>query len=378
MVTPLFTERNDPYYMTHADQPRTFTNQLFERSIVPTEGQRILTLGVDPSLVVTWAQATGNSGAVAAIEHWLPDFRALEIAAQRVPSATLQTYFASDLTILEDQQFDICVIDCSSYASNRSLYQLTHAAANRLVVGGTIYAAGPKESGILPLTKRFETLFGNAEPLAYRKGQRIVVALRQGEIGPLAPEDMVTGTFNLDINGVEWELERNAGVFAKGEIDDATAMLVGAIDIEPNDRVLDLGCGSGILGMIAATMTPRYEAVLVDADADALAVTRRNCERNHITNVRIVPSDITDAITNERFTVVVCNPPFHQRGEPAVGLSKRFIRGARAVLQHDGRFYVVANRFLPYESRLAESFTTVTEVAGDERYKVLLAQGPRS
>jgi 16S rRNA (guanine1207-N2)-methyltransferase len=358
--------------MTRAADPRFYTNELLHKAVMPA-GQRILALGIAAPLVVEWARATGETGKVVAVEHWLSEWRELEHLAQRTPASSLHCHFTSQLDALGEQEFDICALDCSSYQSNRALALLAHAAAQRLVPNGTLYAAGPKEAGIMALATRLEELFGNAEALAYRKGQRVVAAQKLGPIAAPRPDDLPK-PLTLTIRGHTWDLEEVPGVFARGALDDATAMLIEALEIAPNDTVLDLGCGSGIIGMVAARLAPEHEAVLTDADAYALDLAARNCRRNGIANARIVAADVVDAIAEERFTVVACNPPFHRRNEQSSHLADRFMQGADSVLAPGGRLYFVANRFLPYESRLERLFGNVVEVAGDARYKVLMAQ----
>jgi 16S rRNA (guanine1207-N2)-methyltransferase len=71
--------------------------------------------------------------------------------------------------------------------------------------------------------------------------------------------------------------------------------------------------------------------------------------------------------------VVAANPPFHARREAGFQIAYQFMHHARRVLRPGGRLYLVANRFLAYEDFLRDQFETVREVAGDSRYKVLLA-----
>jgi 16S rRNA (guanine1207-N2)-methyltransferase len=302
------------------------------------------------------------------VEHWLPGWRALEVERERDPKIRLQTLFA--VTLPDDvADFDAVAVDITSYPSNRALLAIVHAGAERLKLDGLLYAAGPKDAGILSFTHRMERLLGSAEPQAYRKGQRIVVSRRTGDVTPLSLEEE-TPTFPLTIGDQQFEMVRAPGVFAKGELDPATAMLIDALTINAGDRVLDLGCGAGIVGMAAFRRAANVHVTMTDADAYALDAARANCAHNGIT-ATIHAADVVDAIAKERFTVVACNPPFHQRHETSGELGLRFMRAAHGVLLPGGRAYFVANRFLAYESKLREVFGDVNEVAGDDRYKVL-------
>ncbi|MBA3823760.1 MAG: class I SAM-dependent methyltransferase [Ktedonobacterales bacterium] len=354
--------------MPKSTDPRFYTNELLSEGLVPAAGARVLALGVAAQVVAGWAAAVGPTGLVVAVEHWLPGWRALEVERERTPELPLRTLFTA--TLPDDAtDFDVVAVDITSYPSNRALLAIVHSGAERLKPAGLLYAAGPKDAGILSFTHRMERLLGNAEPQAYRKGQRIVVARRTGEVTPLALEDE-SPTFTLAIGDQQFEMVRAPGVFAKGALDPATEMLIDALVIKAGDRVLDLGCGAGIVGMVAARRAADVQVTMTDADAYALDAARANCAHNGIT-AAIHAADVVDAIAKQRFTVVACNPPFHQRHESSGELGLRFMRAAHGALSPGGRAYFVANRFLAYESKLKELFGEVTEVAGDDRYKVL-------
>ena len=71
------------------------------------------------------------------------------------------------------------------------------------------------------------------------------------------------------------------------------------------------------------------------------------------------------------------NPPFHAGRSAEPELGQAFISAAANMLVASGHLWMVANRHLPYETLLGERFSAVSEVAGDNRFKVLHAQRPR-
>ena len=73
---------------------------------------------------------------------------------------------------------------------------------------------------------------------------------------------------------------------------------------------------------------------------------------------------------------IIMNPPFHtgRAGEP--GLGQAFIRTAAALLKPRGDLWLVANRHLPYEKALGETFRTVREVQSTSAYKIIRAEQP--
>ncbi len=81
----------------------------------------------------------------------------------------------------------------------------------------------------------------------------------------------------------------------------------------PPRRVLDLCCGSGALGLVAAHMFPDAEVDLVDADATAIAVAKENAASvgAAIANrTRVIESDLFAALDGERYDLILCNPPY--------------------------------------------------------------------
>ena len=76
-------------------------------------------------------------------------------------------------------------------------------------------------------------------------------------------------------------------------------------------RVLDLCTGSACLAILAALAYPRAEVHASDVSAGALAVARRNVERYRVQRrVRLIRSDLFSALENERYDLIVTNPPY--------------------------------------------------------------------
>ena len=84
---------------------------------------------------------------------------------------------------------------------------------------------------------------------------------------------------------------------------------------EAPERILDLCCGSGCLGILAQLQQPQAEVVLADLDADALEVARINCERFRMADsVEICQGDSLAAVHGQ-FDWIICNPPYVEAAE---------------------------------------------------------------
>ena len=80
---------------------------------------------------------------------------------------------------------------------------------------------------------------------------------------------------------------------------------------------------------------------------------------------------MTEAAGDERFDVVVSNPPFHLGKSTELAIPWAFIDEAYDRLAPGGRLYLVANRTLPYERLIAERFGDVRTAHDGRRFKVI-------
>jgi len=88
--------------------------------------------------------------------------------------------------------------------------------------------------------------------------------------------------------------------------------------------------------------------------------------------------DVTAGLPR-RYDTLISNPPFHaQSGEERPDIGRRFIIVAAQSLLPNGRFWMVANRHLPYEYELSQCFAQVSSVAQQGAFKVIEAQQPRT
>ena len=164
------------------------------------------------------------------------------------------------------------------------------------------------------------------------------------------------------------------GVFSADGIDPASRLLAAALPAKLGAEVADLGAGWGYLASEILTRDSVKTLHLVEADHAALA-----CARQNVSDPRASFHWADARSWGQKGTLdaVVMNPPFHsgRTAEPALG--QAFITNAARLLRPSGQLWLVANRHLPYEVTLGETFVQVGEVAGDNRFKILQAARPR-
>ena len=87
--------------------------------------------------------------------------------------------------------------------------------------------------------------------------------------------------------------------------------MLSCISFESNDKVLDLGCGYGLIGIYAAKVIGAERVWMVDNDQTAVEYAAKNLRVNHVQGVKIVLSDGFRELRETHVTKIVCNPPYH-------------------------------------------------------------------
>lgn len=162
------------------------------------------------------------------------------------------------------------------------------------------------------------------------------------------------------------------GLFSPKQIDEGTALLAGQLEISPVDRILDLGCGYGPLGLAAAKLAPQGSVDLVDKDFVAVEYAAKNAQLNHLTNATAYLSNGFDQVPADRhFDVIISNLPAKIGKE----LLTIFLHDAHTRLVPGGKLYVVTISGLKdYMKRnLSEIFGNYTKLKQSKTYTAALA-----
>jgi 16S rRNA (guanine1207-N2)-methyltransferase len=180
-------------------------------------------------------------------------------------------------------------------------------------------------------------------------------------------------TLEITLRGQALRFVTEAGVFSRERIDRGTRLLISEMEIGPADRVLDLGCGYGPVGVVAAKLAPQGHATLVDINERAVALARENLALNGIGNAEALAGDGYAPVGERRFDVIALNPPV-RAGLPVVHW---LIEGAAAHLAPGGRFYLVGRTqqgVIRLEKKMSEVFGEVEEVGKGGGYRLYVAR----
>ena len=236
-------------------------------------------------------------------------------------------------------------------------------AADLVGTGGLLIVDGQKTDGIESMLRDLRAQGLSPMVLSKAHGKMLWFAAR-----PIPADWHAQGPQPVEGGFVTAE-----GVFSADGIDPASRLLADSLPDKLGAHLVDLGAGWGYLASRILARDTVRSLDLVEADHTALDCARANLAdpraRFHWADATIWrPDNLVDA--------VVMNPPFHTGRAADPDLGRAFIAAAAAMLTAQGRLWLVANRHLPYETALAQHFADVSELAGDNRFKILAAARP--
>lgn len=236
---------------------------------------------------------------------------------------------------------------------------LLSALAARLA-GRLLYLVGEKRAGIERAARQLAP-FGEARKLdSARHCQLWQVKV---ENSPPAPElRTLAQRFELESADGPLQVISLPGVFSHGRLDRGTALLLEQLDDLPTGRLLDFGCGAGIIGASLKRRYPSDEVVLLDVDAFAVESSRMTLAANGL-DAEVIAGDGIDAAPDD-CAAIISNPPFHQGVHTHYAASETLLQRAASHLRPGGELRLVANSFLKYppliEAHLGACETLVT------------------
>lgn len=253
-------------------------------------------------------------------------------------------------------------------------YQL-HRIATELPAGTPVFAAAKSKvitPGVRALFQRY--LADMKVSLAWKKSRVLGGTLQQSDVE--ASDSALISDWQVP--EFELELTHQPGVFARKQLDIGARLLLDNLPATEATRVIDLGCGNGVLGLAYARNNPQAQVTWVDESYLAIASAEQNITKNLAPDTgdsryQAYVDDCLSTAEANSTDLILCNPPFHQEFSITEHIARQMFTDAKRVLRKGGELRVVGNRHLGYHQFLNTLFDQVEVIASNPKFVVFSA-----
>lgn len=250
-----------------------------------------------------------------------------------------------------------------------------NAAGSALSPGGQILLYGAKDEGIESAAGLLGNLFEAVRTVGIGGRCRVLEARRpEGPPEFKASLEVWKLGFELGYPGLEGTWVSYPGVFAHGHLDPGTRLLLDCLPpLPPGSRILDYGCGSGVIGAVAGLRCREPRLTLLDVDAVALEAAREN-----VPGASFLLRDGVPAEEAGSQDFVLSNPPLHRGKAEDPAMVETLARDAAGLLSAEGAVVLVTQRRLSIEDSLRCRYERVSVLGENSAFRVWEGRTPLS
>lgn len=175
---------------------------------------------------------------------------------------------------------------------------------------------------------------------------------------------------SIVLKGREFKFLTSSSVFSKKRIDPGTKLIIETMILPEDGIILDLGCGYGAIGILAASTNPKLKVIMTDVNSRAAELAKLNLKKNRILNAQVKKGYLYEPVSDLNFNCILVNPPV----SAGMKLVKSMILEAPKIMTHKGLFQMVIRskigaKILP--AIFMKSFGNCTIISRQAGYRVL-------
>lgn len=219
-----------------------------------------------------------------------------------------------------------------------------------------------------------ETYIGSVTTSLAVKKARLVFPMFNESLEVKPPATSITYT-DPDLG---FALENLPNVFSQDRLDHGARFFMSQFSKLPDvKRIVDLGCGNGVLGIYWQKDRANSVVTFIDESYAAVASAQRNHQRlfdssnQKNSEATFIAACVLDGLADESIDLILCNPPFHQQHVVGQQVALSMFADSKRVLCKGGQLWIVANRHLDYAAPLKRMFGNCTSIATNNKFRVL-------
>lgn len=232
-----------------------------------------------------------------------------------------------------------------------------------------IVVVGENRSGVKSIEKMFKpygpiTKFDSARRCSFYWGK----CLNQPQ-----PFDMQQWFKNYQVNYHNHQLTIKSlpGVFSHGQFDIGSQLLLDTLPVL-SGKVLDFGCGAGVIGSVMAILNPSIELEMCDISALAVESSKETLAANGLKG-NVFASDVYSDTSND-YKFIISNPPFHAGLDTSYSATETLLAQAPNYQNTHGELLIVANSFLKYQPIIEKAFGNCETLNKTNKFAIYHAQ----
>lgn len=254
-----------------------------------------------------------------------------------------------------------------------ALTDITQAIARWASPDVVVFAGGRDKHMSRGMNTVLEHSFASVSAGLGRRKSRVLTAHRPHAAARLHTGPVVRWGSDPDLT---FQLAAYGATFGGPTLDHGTRLLLRDIATAAPQaaRVVDVGCGNGVLATAIALARPDITVIATDQSAAAVAAAQLTVDTAGVSDrVRVVRADATEAVPAAWADFILLNPPFHTGATVHVGVGQRLIRACAPALAPGGELRVVANSHLGYRPLIERVIGPTRQVSRDRTFTVYSA-----
>lgn len=232
-----------------------------------------------------------------------------------------------------------------------------------------IVVVGENRSGVKSIEKMFKpygpiTKFDSARRCSFYWGK----CLNQPQ-----PFDMQQWfkSYQVNYHNHQLTIKSLPGVFSHGQFDIGSQLLLDTLPAL-SGKVLDFGCGAGVIGSVMAILNPSIELEMCDISALAVESSKETLAANGLKG-NVFASDVYSDTSND-YKFIISNPPFHAGLDTSYSATETLLAQAPNYQNTHGELLIVANSFLKYQPIIEKAFGNCETLNKTNKFAIYHAQ----
>ncbi|WP_462165167.1 methyltransferase [Pseudoalteromonas xiamenensis] len=210
--------------------------------------------------------------------------------------------------------------------------------------------------------------------LACKKSRLIFAATKTLSEGKAIREHLVS----WPLENTKFTVFNHANVFSRDSLDIGARFFMNYLPQGKKSlRIVDLGCGNGVIGLTVLSKMPNAQVSFVDESAMAVASAKLNVQENlpdQMAQCEFIQTDCLSGFLPATADLILCNPPFHQAQAITDHIAWQMFLEAKRTLRVGGELRIIGNRHLGYEEKLNRLFDNCKLLGSNKKFVVLSAQ----